>query len=112
MNGFFIVIAVVVPGRVGRRRPAGCGPPPRHRLGHRFAVARVDQSDHAARKEVVGDGPDRTVGPGGRALRRPRASWRGDLEPVAAATPAVFVPPDPEAYDVSGASSSTVASSP
>ena len=44
------------------------------------------------------------TGPSGQEVERSVALERrggGDLEPVAAATPAVFVPPDPEAYDVS-----------
>jgi cytochrome b6-f complex iron-sulfur subunit len=100
MSGFFIVIAVIVivvlaavalMGAV-RRRDAGSAT---------GSLARETvKRDRTARKEAA---VDPTVAPptGREVERRAEIERLGaDIEPVGDLTPAVFVPPDPETYDV------------
>lgn len=100
MSGFFVVVAVVAIGVLAavallgavRRRDAGSA------VGSlsRETVAR----DHSARKVSRTD--PALVPAGGREVERSAAvARRGvELEPVEPTPPAVFVPPDPETYDV------------
>ena len=101
MNGFFIVIAVVVLVVLAAVALLGAA----RRRDTDSATGSLSREsikrDRAARKEAAEMVP---TGPSGQEVERSVALERrggGDLEPVAAATPAVFVPPDPEAYDVS-----------
>lgn len=100
MSGFFIVIAVVVivvlaafalVGSVRRRdAESATGTLSRESI-------RRDKAARKASAALVEQGPS------GKEIERSVALERrsgGDLEPVSAATPAVFVPPDPETYDV------------
>ena len=101
MNGFFIVIAVVVLVVLAAVALLGAA----RRRDTDSATGSLSREsikrDRAARKEAAEMVP---TGPSGQEVERSVALERrggGDLEPVAAATPAVFVPPDPEAYVVS-----------
>ena len=99
MNGFFIVIAVVVIVALAAVALLGAA----RRRDTDSATGSLSREsikrDQAARKassELV------ATGPSGAEVERSVALERrgGALEPVGAATPAVFVPPDPETYDV------------
>ena len=99
MSGFFIVVAVIVIVLLAAFALVGAA---RRRDADSATGSLSRESikrDKAARKEsaaLVAQGPS------GREIERSVALERrvGDIEPVAASTPAVFVPPDPETYDV------------
>jgi cytochrome b6-f complex iron-sulfur subunit len=100
MSGFFIVVAVIVIVLLAAFALVGAA----RRRDAESATGSLSREsikrDKAARKEAA------TLvsrGPSGREVERTVALERrgGELEPVAASTPAVFVPPDPETYDVS-----------